>query len=301
LSAVALKVSLSEDHFVKVRQIIKDLVARLESEADSERTQKSFCDDEMKKAVEQRDSEQSKVEGLKAEITGKEADKAQLMQEIASLSEQIAENKKAMLEATELREAESRENDKTVSEAGAGKEAVMQAIEVLKKFYGDAALVQKSSFVPTNSDRSGKTVADLAPGVFDEDYKGSQEASKGIIGMLDVILADFERTGKTVTQEEADALEAFVSFKTENEADTLAKEGAVTTKEGEVATIQDGLVTLTDDLQTAEKSHAGALSELEKLHTMCVAGEETYEERVAKRTKEIEALKEAHDILENWQ
>jgi len=34
---------------------------------------------------------------------------------------------------------------------------------------------------------------------------------------------------------------------------------------------------------------------------MCVEGEETYAERVAKRQQEIEALKEALNILETWQ
>mmetsp|Transcript_40066 Transcript_40066/g.103715 ORF Transcript_40066/g.103715 Transcript_40066/m.103715 type:complete len:697 (-) Transcript_40066:151-2241(-) len=300
LSMAALKISLSEDHFVKVRQIIKDLVAKLESEAEAEKTQKGFCDEQMKLAITSRDEEQGKVETLKAKITGKEADKAQLKQEIAQLSKEIAENKRALMEATELREKESQENLLTIEEAGAGKEAVAHAVEVLKTFYGGAAFVQKASFVPTNSDREGKTVADRAPEVFDEDYKGSQEASKGIIGMLEVILSDFERTTKTVTQEEADAQEAFETFKSETEADTKTKEGAVTTKEGEVASIEDELVTLKDDLKTAEKGVQLALSELEKLHTMCVEGEETYEERVSKRKKEIEALKEAHDILESW-
>jgi len=32
-----------------------------------------------------------------------------------------------------------------------------------------------------------------------------------------------------------------------------------------------------------------------------VEGAETYEERIEKRQKEIEALKEAETILENWQ
>jgi len=301
LSMAALKISFSEDHFVKVRQIIKDLVARLESEAEGEKTQKSFCDEEMKKAVTSRDEEQGKVETLKAKITGKEADKAQLKEEIAQLSQQIAENKRALMEATELRDNESKENLHTIEESNAGKEAVTQAVEVLKTFYGGAAFLQKSAYVPPSSDREGKTVADRDPEVFDEDYKGSQEASKGIIGMLEVILSDFERTTKTVTQEEADAQEAFETFKSETEADTKTKEGAATTKEGEVASIEDELVTLKDDLQTAEKGVQLALSELEKLHTMCVEGEETYEERVSKRKKEIEALKEAHDILESWQ
>eukprot|EP00445_Apocalathium_hangoei_P020946 CAMPEP_0203893938 /NCGR_PEP_ID=MMETSP0359-20131031/36947_1 /ASSEMBLY_ACC=CAM_ASM_000338 /TAXON_ID=268821 /ORGANISM="Scrippsiella Hangoei, Strain SHTV-5" /LENGTH=691 /DNA_ID=CAMNT_0050816181 /DNA_START=5 /DNA_END=2080 /DNA_ORIENTATION=+ len=295
LSAAVMKVTLAEDHFVKVRQIIKDLVARLQSEADSERTQKAFCDEATVKAVETRDSEQSTSEDLDAKITSKESDKAQLHQDIATLSGQVAENKKALLEASELRDVESKENQKTLVEAAAGRDAVKKALQILKKFYEGAALVQQ---------RSGSLLANSgweAPDVFDAEYQGSQEASKGIVGMLEVVLSDFRRTVATVASEESDAAEAFGTFRAESEKDTAAKQGAAKGKEGEVADIEDALMFLQDGLTWAKRGHAEALKELDKLHSMCVAGEETYEERVAKREKEIAALKDAHDMLENWQ
>eukprot|EP00444_Apocalathium_aciculiferum_P052146 CAMPEP_0183508292 /NCGR_PEP_ID=MMETSP0371-20130417/8747_1 /TAXON_ID=268820 /ORGANISM="Peridinium aciculiferum, Strain PAER-2" /LENGTH=710 /DNA_ID=CAMNT_0025704643 /DNA_START=81 /DNA_END=2213 /DNA_ORIENTATION=+ len=300
LVAASMKISVSEDHFVKVRQIIKDLVAKLVSEASSEKTQKAFCDEEMKIAITQRDREQATIEDLFAQITGKESKKVELKEDIAMLSAQIAENKKALMEATELREAESQENMKTIAEATEGKDSVQTALTVLKTFYEGAAFVQRK-FVPTNSDREGNTVADKAPEVFDSEYKGSQESSKGIVGLLEVILTDFGRTVSTVTEEEGESAEAFATFKSENEADTKSKEESVAMKEDEVANIESDLVELADSKMSAEANHKQALFDLEVLHTMCVAGEETYEERVAKRQKEIEALKEAHDMLENWQ
>jgi len=55
----------------------------------------------------------------------------------------------------------------------------------------DAGAEQEHAvYVPPNSDRSGKTVADLAPKEFDSsDYKGQQEASKGILGLLETTKA----------------------------------------------------------------------------------------------------------------
>jgi len=300
LSAASLKVSLSEDHFVKVRELIKDLVSRLEAQAADEKTAKMFCDEEMSKAITSRDASQGEIETLEGEISTNEAAKAALQQEVAVLSKEIADLKKALMEASELRSEENKENTQTIEDAGAGREAVEQALEVLKAFYeGSSALLQKK-FVPTNSDREGNTVKDLAPEVFDSKYQGSQEASKGIIGMLEVILSDFDRTDTVVTGQEADAASAFATFKTENEADTSAKEEAVKLKEGEIADIEDTLNGLTDSLKAAKESRALALEELAKLESMCVAGDETYEERAAKRQKEIEALKEAHNILEEW-
>lgn len=91
---------------------------------------------------------------------------------------------------TELRDAERTDNLETISTAKDGSEAVKQALEVLKQFY-DNAFIQ---YVPKNSDREGKTVADKAPEIFDEKYHGRQDSAGGIIGLLEVIVSDFERT-----------------------------------------------------------------------------------------------------------
>lgn len=302
LSLAALKVGAAKDHFVKVRSIIKDLIQRLEDDAAAEFTQKAFCDKEMGDAVAKRDTEQSKVEDTTAQIAGKEAAKAQLKREIAELQAQIAQNKKELLEAQTLRDAEKEENTKTITDAGNGKASVEFAIQVLSNFYTNAALVQRSSYVPPNSDRSGKTVGDRAPEIFDSEYKGSQNESKGIIGILEVILSDFERTATKVTTDEGTAVVAFTGFKNVNEADTTTREGSVTTKDGQITTIKDDLVNLRESLNDAETNHKNALSELAKLHPMCVAGDadEAYKQRVAQRNKEIEALKEAQGILRDW-
>ena len=58
---------------------------------------------------------------------------------------------------------------------------------------------------------------------------------------------------------------------------------------------------LEGEKRDAEKKLSGALSELEKLATMCVQGEETYKERVLSREEEVAALREALQILIDWQ
>merc|ERR1719433_477103 len=165
LTALSLKVRVAEDHFVKVRSIIKDLIAKLAAQAKAEKTQKGFCDEQMKETIAARDEEQGKLEGIEADITEKTAERKQLKMEIAELAEEIAQAMKALSEATELRVDEKADNDQTVKEAEAGKDAVEFALKVLKDFY-DNAFVQTGKYVPPDSDRSGKTVGDLAPEVF---------------------------------------------------------------------------------------------------------------------------------------
>jgi len=296
LSGLAAKIALEEDHFVKVRGLIKDIIAMLKKQAEAEASQKSFCDKEMAKALSNRDGEKLKMEESAATIAKKTAEKEKHIRDVAQLSEEIAELAKALNEATELRSEEKAENAKTLEESKAGKEAVESAMKILKKFY-EGFLQYK----PPKSDREGKTVEDRAPETsFSGDYKGKQDASKGIIGLLEVILADFERTIDKVGDEEKDAEKKFDEFKTETDKSTKKKEGDKTKKETGIKEATAAITEAKDANKAAEGLHEAALEGLSKLKEMCVDGEESYKDRVKKREEEIASLKEALKILEEY-
>jgi molecular chaperone GrpE (heat shock protein) len=322
LALASLRVQASEDHFVRVRQLIHDLIDRLEADAKREQGEKEYCDREVKKAVTDRDDAVSKSEGLDKDKTIKEAESKQLTMDIAELSDQIAQNKKGLMEATELRKEESTDNSKVVEDATAGLAAVKQAIDILSKFYTAAAkaLIQQGKQTPpakslrsdglredelrfksTDSDREGNTVSDLAPDVFDTTYKGQQEASNGIIGTLQVIQSDFERTISDTEAAESKAQGEFDTFKDANEKDTKTKDDDKTLKEKNLVVTNDAILSLTTDLKESDKEHKLAKEALDALRGSCTDKEETYAERVAKREQEIEALKEALNILEDWE
>jgi len=300
LSVMSMKVKLLADHFVKVRAIIKDLISKLEDDAEAEATQKGFCDTNMAAALADRDTGNAQIEEAMATISKLTAEKDQLKQEIEDLKKAIAENLKALNEATELRNSEKADNEVTIETAEEGKTAVELAINILKEFY-DNAFIQTGKYVPPNADRSGKTVADRAPELFSGDYRGSQGASKGILGLLDVILTDFERTIDTTENSEDTAQSSFETFEADTKADNEDKEGQIEDKEGRISDIEDELVETEEDKGDATLLKENAIIELKKLKPMCVEGEETYAQRVAKREKEIQALKDAQQMLDEWQ
>jgi len=300
LSVTAMKVKLMADHFVKVRAIVKDLIAKLEDDAEAEATQKGFCDTNMAAALTDRDTGNAQIEEAMATISKISAEKAELEQEIQDLKKAIADNLKALNEATELRNGEKADNEATIETSDEGKTAVELAINILKEFY-ENAFIQTGKYVPPNADRSGKTVADRAPEVFSGDYHGSQGASKGIMGLLDVILSDFERTIDTTQTSEDTAQASFEAFEADTKQDNEDKEDEIDTKEGRISDIEDELVETEEDKGDATKLKENALIELKKLKPMCVEGEETYAQRVAKREKEIQALKDAQQMLDDWQ
>jgi len=222
---------------------------------------------------------------------------------IAELEAGIADNMKGLKEAGELREEEKARNQLTISMSEEGKKSVEFALTVLKEFYekADKAFIQKGLYTPPNAGRDGNTVGDLAPKTsFSGKYGGNQDAAKGILGILEVIVSDFQRTKDQVEKDEAESEKKYQEYKKDTEADNEAKNKEVKTAEKKVADLKDKLVQLIDDKKEAEKNLESAETTLEDLKKMCIDGEETYAERVAKREEEIEALKQALEILENW-
>merc|ERR1719313_3327177 len=202
----ALMTRMKEDHFVKVRTMIKDMIAKLEADANAEQDQKGWCDEEMRNAMDQRDENVAEIEGDTALITKSDANVNQLSEEIAQLMQETAELKKGLSEATILRSEERAENEKNVADATQGNAGVTRAIAILKEFYDNALVQTGAKYVPPNADASGATVGDLAPDTgFESDYSGNQDAASGIMGMLEVIKSDFERTIETVQTDESDA------------------------------------------------------------------------------------------------
>jgi chromosome segregation ATPase len=298
LSALAVRVSLAEDHFVKVRSLIKDLIAKLKADAKAEAEQKGICDTGMAKAINKRDEANAKIEVANGKITTLTANKNALEDEIADLNGKIAELKKALLEATELRADDKAENEKTIEMSDEGAEAVKLALGLLQDFYKNA-FVQTGKYVPPNSDRDGNTVGDLAPEVFDSKYHGAQAESKGIVGILEVILSDFERSNSQAKSDEKESEEAFETFEKDTNDDIGKKEKRIKNAEGELSDTEASILDQQQALKDAKELLDDGLQALEELEGMCVKGEETWEERKQKREDEINALKEALAILED--
>jgi len=281
--------------------LIKDLILKLKDDAKSEATQKGVCDKGMAKAISDRDEANAKIEVANAKITTLTAKQNALEDEIDTLNNDIAELKKALLEATELRADDKADNEKSIEMSDEGVASVKLALGLLKGFY-DKAFLQKGKYTPPKADRDGNTVGDLAPDSgFDSSYHGSQAESKGIVGILEVILSDFERTNAKADQDEKDSEETFDLFEKDTNDDIGKKDTRIGKANGELTDAKANILEQEQALSDGKDLLDSGLQALEDLESMCVKGEETWEERKKKREEEIEALKQALTILEEWQ
>lgn len=134
-----------------------------------------------------------------------------------------------------------------------------------------------------------------------EAYTGAAGVEGGVLGMLEVIKSDFERTITETEKAEREAEQEHLEFMTETGKSLAEKEVAVEEKtkqkddaEEKLATDKDSLKSETDILKTA-------VEELIQLHGACVDTGMSMEERIAAREDEIEALKKALCILESYE
>merc|ERR1719316_692574 len=139
--------------------------------------------------------------------------------------------------------------------------------------------------------------ATAGPG-FKGAYKGAQESSNAIIGLLEVIKSDFERTIKKTEAAEAEAHAEFVDFDRASKSDFSGKNMTKTLNEQDLVTTKTSIEQKMKDLKMNMDLLDGALQELEDLKPTCIDTGMSYEERVAKREQEMEALKKALCILD---
>jgi DNA repair exonuclease SbcCD ATPase subunit len=277
-----LAVRVDADPFVKVRKMIKDLIARLQEEAAEEAEHKGWCDNELATNEATRKEKTEAVEMLHAEVDELEAKISKQTEEITDLQTGIAELDAAVKKATAMRQAEKAKNTETIADAKESQEAVSQAMTILKEFYAKAgeatALMQQ-------------------PEIFDAPYKGMQAENGGVIGMLEVIQSDFARLEAETTAAEDSAQKEYDQFMADSEADKAQKERDI---ERLVTKKQDASQRLEEtkaDLLGTTKELDAALAYYDKLRPDCIETGISYEERVARRKEEIESLQEALRIL----
>jgi len=284
LTLTSLAERASADPFKKIKGLIQKLIERLLEESKNEATKKGFCDTELGKARKTRDYRYTEAKDLSAEMSGLQAKRDALTQEIKDLKSDIKEETAALKEATEDRKAEKAVNAKITKTAKEGLEGVTEAILILKSFYKQAA---KAVFLQVQA----SPVTERAG--FSGNYGGKQDGMKAVFAMLETIQSDFDRTLRKTEEAEHTAHREYVDFSQVSQSSISGKEMKQKLDEEDLETTLTNLEQATTDLQTAVDLLDGALLELEELKPTCMDTGMSYSERVAKREEEMKALGKA--------
>merc|ERR1719183_2825791 len=259
-----------QDPFAKIKGLISDMIARLESEADADATEKAYCDKELGETNVKHADKTAEIEKLTTSIDQMSARSAQLKEEVARLQKELADLASAQAEMDALRKQENADYTKNRADLEQGIEGVKIALKVLRDYYAND----------------------------DKDHEEAQGAGQGIIGLLEVIESDFTKSLAELISTEETAAAAYDKQTKENAIDKAAKDKDVEYKSKESADLDRAVEEATAD-RAGVQTELDAVNEyLDSLHKQCDEKVEPYAERKRRREAEIAGLKEALSILE---
>jgi len=267
-----------EDPFAKVKGLITDLIAKLQSEAGAEASEKAFCDEEIAKTEAKKSELNADIASLTSDIDTASAKSAKLKGEVKDLQADLAKMASSQAEATTIRQTENADYLVAKKDLELGLKGVRQAISVLSAYYGSASFVQQPA-APVS-------------------YSKSTGAGTSIIEILEVAESDFAKLLATEETEEADAAATYEQETQEYTISEATKSQDVKYKVREYKGLDKTIAETSATKETSSSELMSVLEYGEKLKERCIAKPETYESRRARREAEIAGLKEALQILE---
>merc|ERR1711935_539602 len=252
----------------KVKDLISDMISKLEASADADATEKAYCDKELKETNEKNADKTSEIEKQTTRINQAAA---KLKEEVATLEAELAGLAKSQAEMDKLRAEEKAAFEESSAELEKGLSGIKAALKVLNEYYAKE----------------------------DKSHDAADGAGSGIISLLEVCEADFSKNLAQVTTDEEMAVAEYEKETKENQIEKTTKSQDVKYKAKESKELDKYAAELKSDRSGVQDELDAVLGYLAKIKKRCIAVAETYEDRAARREAEIAGLKQALDILES--
>lgn len=315
LSALALRMHVSEhgvDYFKSIRQMIVDMVARLEQEQMAETSKTDWCGKTLKELKTEKTNKQTDYDDAVSAVKGDQ----ELIKE-TKLTKKAKEGEKAEAEKTkaeleEVLESKVQLSEEILTEKKASINGIDGAIVVLQDaFTGEGKTAREgaaSTQVKTRAN-TGATIIKLLKNILQEEKDEAEIANMEIQcksaetykPMADVpdapcsggyVYAGGEKHAPSTTFETVGLIE-------EKDQDITTLTTAI---KGLTKSIEDTQVLLeqdTDDRDTKDGLLGTAKDALKARQEACVNAGDSFEARAKRRKDEMAALKEALEILES--
>merc|ERR1719324_2266621 len=283
--------SSGEDPFVKIRGLIADMITKLEKEAQSEASEKAYCDEEMAKTEAKKEELNYEISKLTAKLDKAAAKSASLKDSVKTLQKELAELAKSTAEMDKIRREENAAYKQAKEDLSLGLSGVRKALSVLRDYYGSASA--SASMLQNGMDLEAVMQQPAMP------VKHSKASGAGgsIVDILEVVESDFAKNLAAEETQEADAAAEYEKQTQENKITKSLKEQDVKYQTQEFKALDKTLSELSSDRETTNTELAAVLEYDGKIKERCIAKPETYEERRRRREAEISGLKEALSIL----
>jgi len=271
LSAVVERSSVAgkADAFAKVKDLISQLITKLEEDAAADATHKAYCDKELKETTEKKAEKTAEVEKLTTKVDQMTTKSAQLKEEVAALQKTLASVAASKAEMDKIRASEKELYTQSKADLEQGLEGVKLALKILSEYYAK-----------------------------DTAHEAATGEGTSIIGLLEVVESDFAKNLAEIEAAEESAAADYDKDTKETEVLVASKQQDAAYKAKEAASLDRESSALSSDLANAQAELDAILEYLSKIEGQCTEKAETYDERKSRRAAEIEGLKQALETLE---
>merc|ERR1719188_1114570 len=281
-----------EDPFAKVKSLISGLIARLESEASADATEKAYCDEQIAKTETKNGELEADISKLTTKIDQAAANAAKLKADAKELQAELADLAKQQAEMDSIRSETHADYTQAKADLELGLSGVRKALGVLRDYYGSNAAA--AAMLQDSSNFKGFMQQPALP----EKHEKAQGAGRSVIETLEVVESDFAKNLATEELDEADAQEEYEKTTQENSVTKTLKDQDVKYKSQAATSLDKSIAEMSGDRETTNSELSAVLEYYSKIKERCIAKPEAYEERRRRRAAEIEGLKQALAILE---
>jgi chromosome segregation ATPase len=330
LDLISLALRSKKTSFEAVEKMIDNMADVLKKEGMDDETKKEYCHNELHNSEQQKKELQHTLMTLSNEIQDHKDNLERLRAQVAELEEGIKNLDKAVQDATEQRKDE---HDEYVQEA-AENQGALQVLEFAKnrlnKFYnpkeykeppkrelteeeriysayggdigttpppGGIANTGIMAFVQVHSHIDSADVAKPPPPPKVGGFK-KQNASKGVMGMIDMIVQDLKTEMQEAEFAEKQAQEDYEKLMTDSGEKRAADVKSISAREGAIAEREQ-------DLQQGQDTSGAKMNELQEtmqytagVHKSCDFLLENIEKRKEARQQETDGLRKSKELLE---
>merc|ERR1719412_40555 len=290
--ALALR-SKGQNVFDKVIGMIDEMVVLLGEEQMQDDEKKKYCEAELDKTEDEKKELERKVDDLlKAQEEGKDT-LATLGEDIEALADGIKALDKQVAEATENRKEENTEYKEEMAANVAAKKLLELAKGRLAKFYSPKSAAASLVTVSLHDTAAAPPPPPETWGA----YKKQTEEAGGILGMLQMMIADVEKEITESKTEEENAQEEYETLIADSGEKRRRDSKSLSDKESAKADLEKELQQMAKDEKNTKFEVMAVAETLKDLHLECDWLLNNFEARKEARSGEIDALKKAKAVL----
>jgi peptidoglycan hydrolase CwlO-like protein len=321
LNLIALALKGKKVSFDKVLTMIDEMVTLLKSEQVADNDKKEYCEKMIDETEDKVKELELSVSDLEKAIADAKESIASLAEEIEALEDGIKQLDKDVAEATEQRKEEHADSVETLTNDNAAKELIGFAKNRMNKFYNpklykpppkrelseeeQITVNMGGTLAPTAAPGgiagTGVTaLAQVAPPPPPETFgayakKGGE--SGGVIGMMDMMIADLDKEITEVEVEEKEAQKEYEQFIADSADKRALDAKSIEDKESAKADLESKLLKDQDSKKATVKEAMATHEYLAEVHADCDWLLTNFETRKTARAGEVDALTKAKAVL----